>query len=70
MKKCGPEGWLEELIYEEELSKESIYAIHTFLERLLLHFENKASRQLGSYWKEQEEINRCLYEFSNNEDPF
>lgn len=70
MNKCNPEGWLDELIYEEDLSNESIYAIHTFLERLLLHFENKAFYQLRSYWKEQEEINRRLYEFSNNEDPF
>jgi hypothetical protein len=70
MKKQGPNNWIDEFIFDEKLSDESIYAIYSFLEELLMHFEGRAFHKLRNYAQKQKKINRCLYEFSPNEDPF
>lgn len=70
MKKQNPKNWIDEFIFNEVLSDESIFAIYNFLEKLLVHFEISAFNKLRNHMQEQKEMNDNLYNFQNNEDPF
>lgn len=70
MNRQNPNNWLDEFIFNDALSDESIYAIYNFLTQILMQIEMKALHKLRNYAQAQEEINRCRYEFQSNEDPF
>jgi hypothetical protein len=70
VKKQNPKNWIDEFIFNEGLSDESIYAVYNFLEQALMYFEMKAFHKLRNYVQKQEEMNKCLHKFQNNEDPF
>jgi hypothetical protein len=54
MRKHKHVDWLDELIYNEDLSDEAIYAIYLFLEQALVNFEMKAFHKLRKYRHSQE----------------
>lgn len=55
MKTQSSDNWIDEFIYDEELSDEAIYAIYQFLDRLTLHFEMKTFCRLRNYRNRQQE---------------
>lgn len=49
-------NWIDQFIHDENLSEESVNAIHEFLTTLLYEFESTGLCRLSSYHKNQKEI--------------
>jgi hypothetical protein len=60
MKNYHQNDWIGEFIHNKDLSDEAIYAIYSFLERILTEFETKAFCRLRTYIQAQEEIHRNI----------
>jgi len=61
--------WLDEFIFEEGLSNESIYAVHNFMQHVSMQFEMRAFHKIRSHIREREENNRW-YRYPDTGDPF
>jgi hypothetical protein len=69
MKNQNLTNWMDEFIYNEELSDESMYAVYNFMQQVLINFEMKAFQKIRNHSRALQKNNRS-YEFQNNGDPF
>ena len=60
MKKYEQNDWIDEFIHNKDLSDESICAIYSFLEQILIEFETKAFCKLRSYIQAHEETHKNI----------
>jgi hypothetical protein len=69
MKKQKLNHWMDEFIYNEDLSDESMYAVYNFMQQVLMNFEMKAFHKIRNHSRALQKSNHP-YEFQNNGDPF
>lgn len=69
MKNPTLNNWMDEFIFNEELSDESMYAVYNFMQQVLINFEMKAFHKIRNHSLALQENNRH-YDYQVNDDPF
>lgn len=65
MKKYHPYHWIDDFIHDENISDESVHAVHQFLTTLLYEFESK-----GFYKLRQAQQREIQLPIKNTDPPF